>query len=64
MNKYWIYIIITAVFSVALIIGWQLFLTFSDYGGDLSYTQTQINPTIFDRVEGHFTSSQDFEDLK
>jgi hypothetical protein len=60
VNKAWRNLVIIGVLLVAVVVGWELYLTFSGQKGDFSYTLLPIESVLYSDLESHFQQDPKF----
>lgn len=60
MRKQWTILVVIGVMLVAVVVGWDLYLTFAGLKGDFSYTIISIDNFLYLDVDNHFRTDPDF----
>lgn len=64
MDKTWIKLAILAVVVMAVVIGWDIFLTVSGAKNQVIYTLVDISPNLYGNVEQRMRAAENFGEFE
>lgn len=64
MDKFWLRLVILGFVILAIVIGWDIFTTFSGFKHDREYTVTEISTNLYANVEEHLRLDSKFNEFE
>lgn len=64
MDKFWLNLVIIGFIILAIVIGWDIFTTFSGFKHDREYTITEISSNLYGNTEEHLRLDADFGEFE